>query len=421
MKIQHAPFIALVFGLLVMFASACTYPIESLLPTTDTVPPPTITSTALPTDTRTPRPPTDTPLPPTVTPTASPSPTSTPLPDSNRTLPRTSPLISAQNLTQLGLYAQLPAGVDGLSLGELAYSPSNELLAFATDAGVLVVWDIATYDPLYTFETAEIEQGVAYPDVAFAPPAGQYLGANGNAFLDQYDEYWGVALQWSLPITETEDLGVGTVISPTILAGTSHWAKTGVTYTPDGARLVVGTREGMGGGGSVKVWSAETGESLLDIVTLDWITDVVVSPDGSTILGTTYGQVLVWDAVSGNEKSAFSIVEGPLWGLALSPNGRLLAVWGDSTVYLVDQFSGSVVYQLEGESEVLSAVFTPNGRMLISADGDTIRFWDVASYQSLSTLQMPEPIVALAISADGRSLAIGTTEGVVYLWGILTN
>jgi WD40 repeat protein len=324
-------------------------------------------------------------------------------------------------LTQLGLYAQLPVGEDGLILGELAFSPSDDRLAFATDIGALVVWDMATYNPLYTFETAEREQGVAYPDVAFAPPAGQYLGANGNAFLDQYAEYWGVALQWTLPITETEDLEAGTVISPTILAGTSHWAKTGVTYTPDGGRLVVGTREGMGGGGSVKVWASETGESLLDISTLEWITDVVVSPDGSTIVGTSYGQVLLWDTVSGDEKFVISIIEGPLWGLGLSPNGRLLAVWGGSTVYLVDQFSGTVVYQLEGESEIVSAVFTPNGRMLISADGDTIRFWDVASYQLLSTLQLPEPIVALAISANGRSLAIGTAEGVVYLWGILNN
>jgi WD40 repeat protein len=322
-------------------------------------------------------------------------------------------------LNQLSLYAQLPIENDELYLGELAFSPSGDWLAFATDVGELVVWDLATWDMLYTFDTSEREDGVAYPDVAFSPPEGQYLAANGYMFLDEYSEYWSVAMQWSLIVTDTESLDVSTVISPTVLAGTSHWDKTGVTYSPDGLRLVVSTREGMGGGGSVKVWDAATGENLLDISTLDWITDVVVSPDGNTLVGTTYAQVLMWDAESGDEKHAFSVVDEPLWGIILSPNGRLLVVWGGSTMYLLDQFSGRLVYQLEGEDDIVSAVFTPNGRILISADGTTIQFWDVASYQILSTLQMPEPVVALGMSPDGRTLAVGAADGVVYLWGIM--
>ena len=423
MNIRHYAFILLVIGLIVVVTSACTYPFASLVQTTNTAPPPTVTSTPLPTDTRTPRPPTNTPLPPTVTPTASPSPTLTPLPESNRSLPSNSPLISAQNLDQLSLYTQLPLGDDELILGELAFSPPGDRLAFATDIGELVVWDLTTRDVLYTYDTSERDEGVAYPDVAFSAPEGQYLAANGYAFLDEYGEYWSVVLQWGSAITDTESLDTTTIISPTVFTtvftGTSPRDKTGVTYTPDGQSLVVGTREGMGGGGSVKVWQAATGENVLDISTLDWITDVAVSPDGGTYAGTSYEVVILWDAESGDEIYTFSVGDEPMWGVAFSPNGRLLAAWGGPTVYLMDQFSHQVLYQLEGESDILSAVFTPNGRMLISADGTTIRFWDVASYQLLSTLQMPEPIVALGISSDGRTLAIGTTSGVVYLWGII--
>ena len=88
------------------------------------------------------------------------------------------------------------------------------------------------------------------------------------------------------------------------------------------------------------------------------------------------------------------------------------------TVYVLDQFRGDVISQFDGENDIADATFSPNGRMLISADASTVRIWDVTSYQLVSTLEMPAPVVAIAISPDGRILATATNDGMIYLWGI---
>lgn len=271
------------------------------------------------------------------------------------------------------------------------------------------MWKVATGVLSYTLTTAEEEQGVPNPDLAFAPPVGQFLAANGNAFLNEYGEYWGVVRQWNLPAEG---------LFPLVFPGNSHWEKSGVTYTPDGQRLVVSAREGMGGGGSVTVSDVFTGTLILDIPTEDWITDVTVSPDGGTIAGTSYAAVIKWDSETGEQEIAFSVGDGPLWGLEYSPIGRTIAAWGGMTVYILDQFKGDVISEFDGEAEIADATFSPNGRMLISADGTTIRIWDVTSYQLVSTLEMPAPVLAVAISPDGRIFASATNDGLIYLWGI---
>jgi len=319
-------------------------------------------------------------------------------------------VISAQNFADMEILAQYQVAEDGLEAAALSFSPDGRQLAYATNFGELGIWNVESGVISYTLSTTVDDQLVSTPRLAFASPSGQYIAANGWAWLEEYGEYWNVVRHWDLLAEE---------ISPLIFAGSSHWDKDGLAYSPDGLQLYVGAREGMGGGGSLKSYSVETGERIINEGTDDWITAIVISPDGGTVMGTSYGVVMLWDAETGNLHDSFPVTEGPLWGLSLSPIGRVLATWGGSTVYLLDRFSGQVNYQLEGVEEIVGAVFIPSGRTLISADGSTLRFWDVASYQLQTTLEMPAPILALAVSPDGRAIAVGTLDGVVYLWGVL--
>jgi WD40 repeat protein len=91
--------------------------------------------------------------------------------------------------------------------------------------------------------------------------------------------------------------------------------------------------------------------------------------------------VRVWDAGSGRQRRSF---EAPREGwslLALSPNGRALALAGvRSDVLLMDLSTGQVSRRLRGHrGAIRDLAFSPDGRLLASASQDTtVLVWDLA-------------------------------------------
>lgn len=74
---------------------------------------------------------------------------------------------------------------------------------------------------------------------------------------------------------------------------------------------------------------------------------------------------------------------------------------------------------------VLSLAFSPDGRTLAGGSGDgTIRLWDPATGKELRTLSghrnryAEDRIVALAFSPDGRQLASSSANCMLILWDV---
>ena len=139
-----------------------------------------------------------------------------------------------------------------------------------------------------------------------------------------------------------------------------------------------------------------------------------------------------------NLLSSFSSIKGgeaekvyrganfPLKTLAVSPEGRLLAVGGEfGTLVLFDVQTGELLQRLEGHKKIIkSVVFTSQGDYLLSTGNDKqIIIWQRQGnqFKLYKQWQAPEQVNALAIHPEGHLLATGGEDNVVTLWDFDTN
>ncbi len=145
-----------------------------------------------------------------------------------------------------------------------------------------------------------------------------------------------------------------------------------LAFAPDGAALLVI-------GDMVRVLDVRTGAQRLSFGLGGARATVAAwSPDGRHILtGDDQGQIVLWDAASGQRERAFAGHAGPVLGLAFSPNGaRILSGGADKTARLWDAASGAELRRLGGHARPLNMVaFSPGGKYLLTADAQAVRVW----------------------------------------------
>lgn len=198
-----------------------------------------------------------------------------------------------------------------------------------------------------------------------------------------------------------------------------------VAYSPDGRLLAVGVSEAVSLHDATTLddrgtWFDHTGR----ITSLAWSADSTLLASGAS----DDSDVRIWDVATGRVLRRLSGHTGWIRSLAFAPDGTLLASGStDQTVRIWDAATGQLRATLSGHAGFIGGVaFSPDGATLASASRDgSVRLWDVASGReiggfSFRTALNPETnlrywATGVAFSPDGKSLAVGSTEGVVYL------
>lgn len=155
---------------------------------------------------------------------------------------------------------------------------------------------------------------------------------------------------------------------------------------------------------------------------------LAVSPDGKRLaVGADDGALCVLDPPSSGKALRVS-QDGPVHALAWSPDGKWLATNGAKEAITIRDAKTSKVERFLGEESIQCLAFAPSGRLLVSREaGGLFRLWDVASGKELRNWAgEPEgggaaaTIYQIAFRRDGKIVFGGNLRGGIDLWDVET-
>jgi WD40 repeat protein len=309
-----------------------------------------------------------------------------------------------------------PAAVRGL-----AFSPNNQALVAACADGTLQTWNVA-YNPgqPLSAEFGKSIQAYRHGKEAAAlafPTAGAVFYSAGE----------GGPRAWKL----ASEAPVRTLNYPNSVNA--------VAFGPRGARLATGSSDGR-----LRIIDVAKGTILRDVVGHKVMNRTAIyclawSPDGKQVVTGGHDQTLkLWDAASGNlvrefraynEKTFPKGHQDSVLSVVFTPDGKqVLSAGMDKTIKVWNIADGSVVRELSNPALkaapggpapahpgwVYALRLTADGKRLLSAGSAPrlrgyLALWDVASGKMLSGREMNVGTVfALAVSPDGTKVALGT-------------
>lgn len=300
---------------------------------------------------------------------------------------------------------------------DIAFSPDGDRILTVGSSNA-ELWDGHTGIHLHTLGTSDAQTRAA----RFSVDGKFVLTAAGAAA-----RVWGV--------------GDGQLSYELCCPNASVWV---AEFSPDGRSIVTGLADG-----TVLVWDIESRKERLQLAGHDnAITRIVFNADGSRIATGSGSDIRVWD-LQGKEiaRRAFgehsefpmaflhsSLLVGSsddvrLWDLdsdlpeirwpghftQVSPDGRLVLVWGGTEINIRDARTGALVTTLQLEHPVEGVCWIPDRERVVASSLGAIRVWDyeTSKRQQLASLDLDLAEDCVRFSMQGNLLGACALDGLI--------
>ena len=311
------------------------------------------------------------------------------------------------SLSRLHIPYELPGDIG--SVLDLALSSDGNLLAAATEQGV-VVWDaLALTDP-YTIAEDESVWSVSFGLDSSILAIGTNLGevqlwdAASQQWLRSFGPAASASSLVALPITS-------------------------LAFSKDSKTLVAGSLNGF-----ARIWEIESGQLLLTvggsehhraepIDTRPFRFKLALSPAGNTLVsGGRNGQLFLWDVSTGDDLLRLGEAgQGWINAVAFDPNGSTLAAATNrGKVWLWDYSENlqEIVLSSSLDEEAFALAFSHDGTKLATiGDQGVTNVWDVETGQLLASFIGPPGVGnSLTFNLDDSKLYIGGSFQHLQAW-----
>ncbi len=195
---------------------------------------------------------------------------------------------------------------------------------------------------------------------------------------------------------------------------TGHQAPVMAVAALPGGRVVSGSSDR-----TLRVWDVESGALVRVLTGHEEAVTAVAAAREVLVSADRGGTVRVWD---GEESVVLGRHTWTVWSLAVTSDGRrVLSAGEDGRVVLWDAAQGGTGRTLHAGTAAVSAVaVTPDGRWAVFGGADRrLTLWRMSAGQAVARFTGDDALRAVAIAADGKTIAAGERSGRVHFLRVM--